>query len=95
MKRYSWRADIDDYARLIGEEAIARILAKAYRLRGLCVLHLSSTFYGGGVAELLTSETLLARNLGINADWRLIQGGPDFFSVTKKLTTLCRARRSA
>ena len=85
MKRYSWRADIDDYAPLISEEAMARILAKAYRLRGMRVLHVSSTFYGGGVAELLTSETLLARNLGLNADWRLIQGSPDFFSVTKKL----------
>jgi trehalose synthase len=85
MKRYSWRADIDDYGPLIGEEAMARILAKAYRLRGMRVLHVSSTFYGGGVAELLTSETLLARNLGLNADWRLIQGSPDFFSVTKKL----------
>jgi trehalose synthase len=49
------------------------------------VLHLSSTFYGGGVAELLSSETLLARSLGIKADWRLIQGSPDFFSVTKKI----------
>jgi trehalose synthase len=37
------------------------------------------------VAELLSSETLLARNLGLNADWRLIQGSPDFFNVTKKL----------
>ena len=85
MKRYSWRVDIDDYAPLIGEEATARILAKAYRMRGLRVLHVSSTFYGGGVAELLSSETLLAHNLGLNADWRLIQGSPDFFNVTKKL----------
>jgi len=85
MKRYSWRVDIDDYAPLIGDKAMARILEKAYRLRGLRVLHVSSTFYGGGVAELLSSETLLARNLGINADWRLIQGSPDFFNVTKKL----------
>jgi trehalose synthase len=85
MKRYSWRVDIDDYAPLIGDEAVARILAKAYRLRGLRVLHVSSTFYGGGVAELLSSATLLARNLGLNADWRTIQGSPDFFNVTKKL----------
>jgi trehalose synthase len=61
---------------------MARILAKAYRLRGL---HVSSTFYGGGVAESLSSETLLTRNLGLNADWQLIQGSPDFFNVTKKL----------
>lgn len=37
------------------------------------------------MAELLSSETLLARSLGIRADWRLIQSSPDFFSVTRKI----------
>lgn len=85
MKKYTWMVDIDDYAPLIGEETLERLLHKSHRLRGLRVLHLSSTFYGGGVAELLSSETLLARSLGVKADWRLIQGSPDFFSVTKKI----------
>jgi trehalose synthase len=44
------------------------------------------------VAELLSSETLLARNLGIDADWRLIQGSPDFFNVTKKLHNALQGR---
>jgi trehalose synthase len=77
--------DLEDYVPLIGEHAVERILYKAKRLRDLRVLHVSSTFYGGGVAEMLSSSTLLARNLGIKADWRLIQGSPDFFNVTKKL----------
>ena len=76
MKRYSWHVNIEDYAPLIGDEALERILHKAHRLRDLRVLHLSSTFYGGGVAEMLSSVTLLARSLGIKADWRLIQGSP-------------------
>ena len=85
MKKYSWHVNIEDYAPLIGDEAVERILHKAHRLRDLRVLHLSSTFYGGGVAEMLSSATLLARSLGIKADWRLIQGSPDFFNVTKKI----------
>ncbi len=85
MKKYSWHVNIEDYAPLIGDEALERILHKAHRLRDLRVLHLSSTFYGGGVAEMLSSTTLLARSLGIKADWRLIQGSPDFFNVTKKI----------
>lgn len=85
MKKHSWLVGIEDYAPLIGEEAVERIVRKAQRLRGLRVIHLSSTFYGGGVAEMLSSATLLARNLGLQADWRLIQGSPDFFSVTKKI----------
>jgi trehalose synthase len=85
MKKYSWQVNIEDYAPLIGDEALERILHKAQRLRDLRVLHVSSTFYGGGVAEMLSSVTLLARSLGIKADWRLIQGSPDFFNVTKKI----------
>ena len=85
MRKQSWMVDIADYAPLIGEEAIERILLKARRLRELRVLNISSTFYGGGVAEMLSSSTLLARNLGLRSDWRLIQGSPDFFNVTKKL----------
>src|SRR5918994_5951896 len=85
MKKHSWLVSVEDYVPLIGAETVERITRKAQRLRGLKVVNISSTFYGGGVAELLSSETLLARSLGIRADWRLIQGSPDFFSVTKKI----------
>jgi trehalose synthase len=84
VKKHSWRINIEDYAPLIGTEAVERITRKAQRLRGLRVVNVSSTFYGGGVAEMLSSSTLLARSLDIRADWRLIQGSHDFFSVTKK-----------
>lgn len=85
MKKLSWLVDLEDYVPLVGVGTVARILRKAKRLRGLRVLNISSTFYGGGVAELLSSGTLLARSMGLRADWRLIQGSPDFFNVTKKL----------
>jgi trehalose synthase len=84
MKKHSWLVNIEDYAPFIGAEAVERITRKAQRLRGLRVVNVSSTFYGGGVAEMLSSETLLMRSVGIRSDWRLIQGSPDFFSVTKK-----------
>lgn len=84
MKNHSWLVSVEDYEPMIGFEAVERIIRKAQRLRGLRVVNISSTFYGGGVAEMLSSATLLARSVGIRADWRLIQGSPDFFSVTKK-----------
>jgi trehalose synthase len=84
MKKHSWLVNMEDYAPLVGAETVERIIRKAQRLRGLRVVNISSTFYGGGVAEILSSETLLARSVGIRSDWRLIQGSPDFFSVTKK-----------
>jgi trehalose synthase len=84
MKKHSWLVNVEDYAPLIGAETVERIIRKAQRLRGLRVVNISSTLYGGGVAETLSSGTLLARSVGVRADWRLIQGSPDFFSVTKK-----------
>src|SRR5438445_12851800 len=45
---------LEQYEPLIGAAAIERIAAKADRVRTMRVAHISSTFYGGGVTELLT-----------------------------------------
>ncbi len=76
---------VEDYESLIGGEAVERLLAKAERLRDLHVVNINSTYYGGGVAELLSSLTLLMNASGIRTGWRVIQGRPDFFSITKKM----------
>jgi trehalose synthase len=64
---------------------IERIRKKAQSLQHLHVVHVNSTYYGGGVAELLTPLTLLMNSAGIRTDWRIIHGLPDFFSITKKM----------
>lgn len=76
---------VADYEPLIGAEAVDRIQHKADALNGLHVAHVNSTYYGGGVAELLDSLTLLMNGVGVKAGWRVIQGAPDFFGVTKKM----------
>lgn len=76
---------IEDYEPHIGEEAVDRIRRKAISLRGCRVVNFNSTYYGGGVAEMLTSLTLLMNASGVPAEWRVIQGTPDFFSITKKM----------
>jgi len=76
---------IEDYEPLVGSETIERILEKAGKLRDLHVVNVNSTYYGGGVAELLSSLTLLMNAAGIKTGWRVIQGRPDFFSITKKM----------
>ncbi len=76
---------IDDYTGLIGEEAVERISRKAEKLSGFHVANVNSTYYGGGVASLLTSLTLLMNSMGIRAGWRVLQGAPDFFGITKKM----------
>jgi len=76
---------IDDYEKFIGPETVERIRKKARPLQHLHVANVNSTYYGGGVAELLTSLTLLMNSVGIKTGWRVIQGAPDFFSITKKM----------
>jgi trehalose synthase len=76
---------VEDYEPFIGLEVVDRILRKAKALQAFRVLNFNSTFYGGGVAELLSGMTLLMNSLGIKAEWRVIQGRPDFFNITKKM----------
>ncbi len=76
---------VADYAPLIGQQAVDRIMAKAERLRDIRINNVNSTYYGGGVAEILSSLTLLMNSAGIETGWRVIQGRPDFFSITKKM----------
>ena len=76
---------IYDYEPLVGRETVERIAKRAEQLRDLHIVNVSSTYYGGGVAELLSSLTLLINASGIRTGWRVIQGRPDFFSITKKM----------
>lgn len=76
---------IDSYRRSAGRDAVLEVRDLASDLRGLRVLHVNATPYGGGVAEMLRSEIPLLRDLGIEADWRLIVGDEKFFSVTKDI----------
>ncbi len=77
--------EIDDYEEIVGAETLNRIREKAKPLRGLHVTNINSTYYGGGVSQLLSSLTLLMDGIGIETGWRVVHGPPDFFSVTKKM----------
>ena len=76
---------LEDYKPFVGEETIRRIEEKAKSLRDLHVVNVNSTYYGGGVSQLLSSLTLLMNSIGIKTGWRAVHGPPDFFSVTKKI----------
>jgi hypothetical protein len=76
---------VEDYEPLIGAEGVERIGRKAECLRDLHVIAVNSTYYGGGVAQILSSLTLLMNTCGVRTGWRVIQGRPDFFTITKKI----------
>jgi trehalose synthase len=73
------------YRESAGDAAVDVLHELAASLRGVRVLHLSATPYGGGVAELLRSQVPLLRNLGLVVDWKLMAGTDEFFAVTKAI----------
>src|SRR4051794_5228644 len=76
---------IEDYESLVGGKEVERIRKKAEKFKGLRAANFNSTYHGGGVAEMLSSLTLLMNSLGLRTEWRVIQGTADFFSITKKM----------
>ena len=57
----------------------------AQLLDGRTVLNVNSTAAGGGVAEMLISLLAYVRGAGIDTQWDVIEGNPEFFEITKRL----------
>jgi trehalose synthase len=76
---------VTDYAAIVGEEMIAELEWLARPLKGARVVHVSSTAYGGGVAEMLHTLIPLMNSVGLDAQWRIIAGGAEFFNATKAM----------
>ena len=76
---------VASYEGVVPPETLIELRGVAKRLRGLRVLHLNATPYGGGVAELLRSSVPLLNDLGLIADWKTISGDQSFFEVTKAI----------
>lgn len=74
---------MDDYREAAGDEAVERLQEAAHPLKGARLIHISSTSFGGGVAELLPTQVALLQDLGIDTEWQLIDASEEFFNVTK------------
>jgi trehalose synthase len=72
-----------DYHPIVGDEVIAEIRAAAEPLQGARVVHVNATAFGGGVAEILYTLVPLMRDVGLEAEWQVIEGADEFFNVTK------------
>jgi trehalose synthase len=64
-----------------------RALAETGRqaLAGRTVWNISSTAAGGGVAEMLHRLVRYAKGAGVTCRWIVIDGTPDFFTITKRV----------
>jgi len=77
-------AKLIDYRGIVGDKVITGIFQKARGLYGKKIIHLNSTYMGGGVAEILNSLVPLMNDVGLDTGWRIIRGNPDLFTITKK-----------
>ncbi len=75
---------LEDYRHIISDEELWKIFKKARDLYGKHVIHINSTYQGGGVAEILHALVPLMNDIGLRAGWRILHGNPDFFGITKK-----------
>lgn len=75
---------LEDYRRIVGDKVIGEIARKARALYGKHIVHINSTYQGGGVAEILNNLVPLMNDIGIDTGWRTLHGFPDFFEITKK-----------
>jgi len=64
------------------------LVDQSKKLSGKTIIHINATAQGGGVAEMLVSQIPLERSLGLDSKWFIIQAGPEFFEVTKKMHNL-------
>ena len=86
---------LDKYAEFTGEAQIRELYDLASGLENKSMVHINSTYYGGGVAEMLNSYVPLLNEAGLPTEWRLLKGGREFFTVTKKMHDALQGMKTA
>ena len=83
------RSTHDDSSLSSGVERVDAVTEAASALRALLgdrrIVNVNSTATGGGVAEMLATLLGYVRGIGLEADWLVIAGDPEFFAVTKRI----------
>ena len=80
---------LSPFVELVGTARIEEIARLADAARSTVGPHriwnVNSTAAGGGVAEVLRSVLRYGRGLGFDVRWLVVEGPPEFFTVTKRL----------
>jgi trehalose synthase len=83
---------LEEYREVAPKGTVEFLQRLAGRLEGRRFLHINATRYGGGVAEILTRLVPIMADLGIDANWEVIEGNPEFLAVTKAILHALRGR---
>jgi trehalose synthase len=74
---------LKSYKNLIDKNLFDKIINLSKLLKNIRVLHINSTSFGGGVAEILRSLIPLMQDIGIKAEWQTIVADNRLFEITK------------
>ncbi|MBI5323939.1 MAG: glycosyltransferase [Ignavibacteriae bacterium] len=75
---------IQNYYGIVEDAVIHKLYNISKKLINKRVVHINSTYVGGGVAEMLSTFIPLMNDIGVDMEWRIQYGVPDFFAITKK-----------
>ena len=82
-------SNLDGFESELGTERFGEFTTAMTRaadlLDGRTLWHINSAAEGGGVAEILQSVLGYLVAIGIDVRWSVIEGGDDFFALTKRL----------
>lgn len=76
---------IDELADVAGEARLAELRALARPIEGLRVLNLSTTGFGTGTAELLSSAVPLLTDLGLDCHWQVVRASEEATAVNRAM----------
>ncbi|MGH7407390.1 MAG: glycosyltransferase [Candidatus Methylomirabilales bacterium] len=74
---------LEDYREVAPAGAVDFLYRLSERVKGMSMLNVNSTKYGGGVAEILHRLVPMLNEVGVQARWELIQGADEFYTCTK------------
>lgn len=84
---------LDSYRDIAPQGTVDLLCSLAKRLEGKTLLHVNSTKYGGGVAEMLISLVPLFQELGIKTRWEVLEGTELFYKTTKSFHNALQGER--
>lgn len=74
---------LEDYREVAPAGAVDFLYRLSERVKGMSMLNVNSTKYGGGVAEILHRLIPMLNEVGVQARWEVIQGADEFYACTK------------
>jgi len=72
-----------DYRQVVGQDIVEELTILASYVSDRSIKMVNSTAVGGGVAEMLHRVVPLLNELGVETNWEVIKGEPEFFDITK------------